>query len=127
MGLLLYILSRLLGLIFIPIALIYTIIRSIYHRRFFAEGLPDINSKFMSIAVAFDMYGNVVGKEMFNNTLIKDKKIHPFGKEGETISQAIGWNKKRNNLSKTGKQLDAVLDFFDPNHTLNSIKNKHEN
>lgn len=127
MGLLLYLLSRLLGLIFIPIALIYTVVRSIYQRKFFAEGLPDINAKFMSMAIAFDMYGNVVGKEIFNDILIKDKKIHPFGKKGETVSEAIGWNKKWNNLTKTGKRLDAILDFFDENHSLNSIKGKHEN
>lgn len=120
-------LSRLLGLIFIPIALIYTVVRSIYQRKFFAEGLPDINAKFMSMAIAFDMYGNVVGKEIFNDILIKDKKIHPFGKKGETVSEAIGWNKKWNNLTKTGKRLDAILDFFDENHSLNSIKGKHEN
>jgi len=127
MGLLLYILSRLLGLIFIPVALVYSMIQSIYHRKFFAEGLPGINAKFRSMAIAFDMYGNAVGKEIFNDTLIKDKSIHPFGKKGETVSEAIGWNKKWNNLSKTGKRLDAILDFFDPNHTLNSIKDKYEN
>jgi hypothetical protein len=121
MGLLLYILSRLLGLIFIPVALIYSIIQSIYRRKFFAEGIPDINAKFMSMAVAFDMYGNAVGKEIFNDTLIKDKTLHPFGKKGETISQAIGWNKYYNNLTKTGKILDNILDFFDPNHSLKSI------
>jgi hypothetical protein len=121
MGLLLYILSRLLGLIFIPVALIYSMIQSIYRKKFFAEGIPDINAKFMSMAVAFDMYGNVVGKEIFNDTLIKDKTIHPFGKKGETISQAIGWNKYYNNLTKTGKILDNILDFFDPNHSLKSI------
>ena len=75
----------------------------------------------MSMAVAFDMYGNVVGKEIFNDTLIKDKTIHPFGKNGETISEAIGWNKYYNNLTKTGKILDNILDFFDPNHSLKSI------
>ena len=127
MGIVLYILSRLLGLIFIPVALMYTVLKSLYHRKFFKEGLPGINSKFMSMAIAFDMYGNVVGKEIFNGILIKDKKIHPFGKKGETISEAIGWNKKWNNLTKTGKRLDAILDFFDPNHTLDSIKDKHEN
>lgn len=121
MGLLLYVLSRLLGLIFIPVALIYSMIQSIYRRKFFAEGIPDINAKFMSMAVAFDMYGNAVGKEIFNDTLIKDKTLHPFGKKGETISEAIGWNKYYNNLTKTGKILDNILDFFDPNHSLKSI------
>lgn len=127
MGLLLYILSRLLGLIFIPVSLIYSLVKSIYHKKFFAEGLPGINAKFKSMAIAFDMYGNAVGKEILNDTLVKDKTIHQFGNKGETISEAIGWNKIHNNLSKTGKRLDTVLDFFDPNHTLNSIKDKHEN
>lgn len=126
MGLILYILSRLIGLLFIPVALIYSVIQSIYHRKFFAEGLPGIDAKFRSMAIAFDMYGNIVGKEIFNATLIKDKTIHSFGKKGETISEAIGWNKLYNNLSRTGKRLDAILDFFDPGHSLNSIKDKIE-
>lgn len=121
MGFLLYIVSRIIGLIFIPVALIYSIIRSIYKQKFFAEGIPDIDAKFMSMAVAFDIYGNQVGKEIFNATLVKDKTIHEFGKKGETISEAIGWNKYNNNLSKTGKILDKILDFFDPNHSLKSI------
>lgn len=75
----------------------------------------------MSMAIAFDIYGNQVGKEILNDTLVKDKTIHQFGKTDETISQAIGWNKYYNNLSKTGKILDKILDIFDPNHSLKSI------
>ena len=122
MGLFLYILSRLIGFIFITVALVYSIVKSVYRRKFFAEGLPDINNKLISMAVAFDMYGNVVGNEILNDTLVKDKTIHPFGKKGETISQGLGWNKYYDNLTKTGKLLDKILDLFDPNHSLKSIE-----
>ena len=122
MGLFLYILSRLIGFIFITVALVYSIVKSVYRRKFFVEGLSDINNKLISMAVAFDMYGNVVGNEILNDMLVKDKTIHPFGKKGETISQGLGWNKYYENLTKTGKLLDKILDLFDRNHSLKSIE-----
>lgn len=121
MGFLLYILSRVIGFLFIPLGILYSIFKSIYKNKLFSEGFPEINKKFTAMAIAFDIYGNQVGKEILTDFLLKDKTIHPFGKKNETISQALGWNKYYFNLTKPGKCLDKVLDFFDKNHSLKSI------
>ena len=80
-----------------------------------------MNKKFMRLATAVDIYGNVACKELFNLTLIKDDSIHPFGDYGETISEVIGNNKVKLNLTKTGIILDKILDFFDKDHSLKAI------
>jgi 8-oxo-dGTP diphosphatase len=122
MGVILYIISLLISVILLPIGLVYTIFISIYKRRFFAEGIPTINLKFKKLATAVDIYGNVACSELFNDVLIKKDSIDKFGNYGETISSVIGKNKLTNTLTKTGVLLDKILDFFDPNHSIKSIK-----
>ena len=45
-----------------------------------------------------------------------------FGREKETISSALGKNEIDKTLSKKGKLLVKILDFFDENHCEKSIK-----
>lgn len=122
MGFILWILSLVLAIILLPIGFIFGIFFALYKQKFWEEGLPNLNKKFMRLATAVDIYGNVACKELFNLTLIKDDNIHPFGDYGETISQVMGWNKIKNNLTRTGKILDKIMDLFDKNHSLKSIK-----
>lgn len=98
------------------------IFKMIYKQRFFQEGLPAINQKFKKLATAVDIYGNVACSEIFNDTLIKKESVDRFGNYGETISSVIGKNKLTKTLTRTGKILDAILDFFDPNHSIKAIK-----
>lgn len=122
MGIILYIVSLIISVILLPIGFIYMIFKMIYKRKFFQEGLPAINQKFKKLATAVDIYGNVACSELFNDILIKKESVDRFGNYGETISSVIGKNKLTNTLTNTGKILDAVLDFFDPNHSIKSIK-----
>lgn len=122
MGVLLYIVSLIISIILLPLGFVYMIFKMIYKQRFFQEGLPAINQKFLKLATAVDIYGNVACSELFNDTLIKKESIDRFGNYGETISSVIGKNKIKNTLTKTGKILDYILDFFDPNHSIKSIK-----
>jgi ADP-ribose pyrophosphatase YjhB (NUDIX family) len=46
---------------------------------------------------------------------------YAFGNRDETISSALGRNKRNGTLTGFGRTMDAVLDFIDPNHSLNSI------
>lgn len=98
------------------------IFKMVYKRKFFQEGLPAINQKFVKLATAVDIYGNVACSELFNDTLINKESVDRFGNYGETISSVIGKNKLTKTLTRTGKILDAILDFFDPNHSIKSIK-----
>ncbi len=73
------------------------------------------------IALGIDQLGNVVCKHLFNITLIK-KDGYKFGNEDETISSAIGKNKKINTLTFTGRLLDWFLDIIDKNHSIKAIE-----
>ena len=55
------------------------------------------------------------------NDKLKIDRGYEFGKENETISSALGKNERDNTLSKKGKLLVKILDFFDENHCKNSI------
>ena len=121
MGFVLWILSLILACIILPLGFIYGMFFAFYKQKFREEGLPNANKKFMRLATAVDIYGNVACKELFNLTLIKDDLIHPFGDYGETISQVIGWNKVSNNLTRTGKILNDIMNFFDKDHSLKAI------
>lgn len=125
MNFILLIIAIVISLLLFPFGILYGILHSIYNNKFFKEGLPNINNKFYRVAKAIDIYGNVMASELFNSLLIKDKEIYKFGNYGETISEVLGWNKFYNNLSKLGKILDNILDLFEKNHTLKSIKMKN--
>ncbi len=122
MGFLLWILSVLLSALLLPVGLLYGLFAAIYKQKFFAEGLPVIDRKFFRLAAAIDVLGNVVCGELFNALLIDKRRsrVH-FGLYKNTISQVLGWNKLDGTLTRLGKAVDAVLDFFDPNHSLKSI------
>jgi hypothetical protein len=121
MGLILYIASLIGKVLLIPFLLLYSIVKKIYKKKFFKEAYPDLNKKFRTMAVSIDMYGNVVGADFFNDWFIKDPTIHPYGKPKETISEATGWNKYYDNLTKWGKRFDSFLNIFDENHSLKTI------
>jgi ADP-ribose pyrophosphatase YjhB (NUDIX family) len=55
------------------------------------------------------------------NLLWIKKGGYLFGNRDETISSALGRNKKLGMLTIFGKGIDAFLDAIDPNHSLNSI------
>lgn len=72
------------------------------------------------MATSIDVLGNVVCSELFNQVLI-NKNGYKFGNRKETISSCIGKNKRASTLTKTGLFLSSILDFFDKNHSLESI------
>lgn len=76
---------------------------------------------FRSTAVSIDKFANREFRATWNKYL-KEEKGYKFGNSEETISSALGKNKRDGTLSKTGKILDKILDFFDPNHSIKSIK-----
>lgn len=74
-----------------------------------------------NIALSIDKLGNVVMSNIFNDVMIT-KNGYKFGDDRETISSALGKNKIKNSLSKTGILLCKILDFIDDNHCVNAIK-----
>ena len=74
------------------------------------------------IALSIDMAGNVLLASPMNRLLITENG-YKFGNRKETISSALGKNKRDNNLTESGKFIANILDFIDDNHCLKSIDN----
>jgi hypothetical protein len=118
MGLLLYIIASILEWVFAPVAYLYGFFASLAKREF--------NDYHKNLAIAKDQYGNAICRYIFNWLLIK-KDGYKFGNVDETISSVIGKNKVKNTLTFCGKILDTLLDFFDDNHSIESIDNTEQN
>ena len=80
-----------------------------------------IKNYFLETAIDIDRFGN----RNFRTLLTKDG--YKFGDYRETISSALGKNKLKNTLTKTGKALCAILDFLDKDHCIKSIRNYEKN
>lgn len=78
------------------------------------------NRYFLETAIDIDRFGNRNFRTLLNTTL--QKNGYNFGNFAETISSALGKNKRDNTLTKTGKFICFILDVFDKNHCIKSIK-----
>ena len=114
-GVLLFFISVLLLLITGPLGFIYGFFYTL-----FKGGLKGLGEYLLKIAVSIDQLGNVLMQHLLNLLWIR-KGGYPFGNRDETISSALGRNKKLGMLTVFGKGIDRFLDAIDPNHTLNSI------
>jgi len=82
--------------------------------------VKDKSGYFKETAIDIDRFGNRNFRTLLNTTL--QKNGYKFGDERETISSALGKNKRDNTLTKTGKTICNILDYLDKNHCLKSIK-----
>lgn len=110
MGILLFIIA---SILWIPLTILNWIIVN------YKYGLS--NSYFLQTAIDIDRFGNRNFRTLLNLSL--QKNGYEFGDVRETISSAIGKNKKDNTLTKTGKIICWTLDFLDKNHCVKSIHN----
>ena len=113
MGAILYIVATLL---YIPLTILNLIIVGFKYR-------GNINRYLWEEAFEIDMFANRSFRTLWNLTL-RTKEGYEFGREGETISSAMGKNKRDGTLSKIGWVLDFILDLFDNNHSIKSINDK---
>lgn len=114
-GFLLFVISILLLLITGPIGFLYGIFHNL-----FKSGFRGVGAYFLKIAISIDQLGNVLMQHLLNAVWIK-KEGYRFGNRDETISSALGRNKRLGTLTAFGRWIDRVLDSIDPNHSLNSI------
>lgn len=77
---------------------------------------------FRSTALNIDIFANREFRATWNK-LLKTELGYKFGRECETISSALGKNKKAETLTKTGRILCNILDFIDKDHCIKSINN----
>jgi hypothetical protein len=114
MGILLYIIALIL---FIPLSVINFIL--VLYK--YGLGWKTVNGFFHETAVDLDRFGNRNFRTLWNMTL-RTKHGYRFGNIQETISSALGKNKRDNTLTLTGKILCMILDFLDENHCIKSIQ-----
>lgn len=108
-NLILYIIAYLLGIIVIPIGMVWALFR------------PDRGGYFYKLALAIDQLGNVAMCRIFNDILIKPNRDR-FGSEDETISSVLGKNQINKTLRPLGKFLVFLLDKIEKNHCIKSIE-----
>jgi len=80
-----------------------------------------LSGYFLDEAVSIDIHANRSIRALWNTTMRKSSGYH-FGREGETISSALGKNQRDKTLSFMGKLLAGLLDFLDKDHCKKSIK-----
>lgn len=124
MGILLYIIAVVIWLVITPIN--WVIVAYKY-------GLS--NQYFLETAIDLDKFGNRNFRTFLNATMVKNKvnfwnldrdfivQYYEFGDVRETISSALGKNKKQGTLTFFGKIICFILDSIDKNHCEKSIKN----
>lgn len=117
MGIILFLISSVLKMAFAPFLYMFGL--------FCASSWREISDYHFKLAISKDQYGNVLGQYLFNIVLIK-RGGYDFGSPDETISSVIGKNKRAGSLTNSGKALDMMLDFFDENHSINSIEDDKE-
>lgn len=116
---LLLIVATILIISFLPITFITFIIMIFIKDS--RERYRKINKYSYALAYCVDLLGNVLVSPLFNLILIKHNG-YLFGFPGETISSVLGKNIKLEMLTKTGKKLVRLLDYFEKNHCLISIQ-----
>lgn len=82
--------------------------------------VEDKKGYFRSSAITIDKLANREFRTLWNKKL-RTESGYKFGAENETISSALGKNQRDGTLTKTGKRLVKVLDFFEKEHCLKSI------
>jgi hypothetical protein len=120
-GLLLYILSLIVTLLFAPIGFVYACVLSFKHLGF-KEGLKAIDRKLLKMAVGVDIMGGVVCSEWFNRALIRQDAPLKFGQKWITISEVLGVAARTKDLTMTGKRLKNLLGVIEPGHIRKAAK-----
>lgn len=82
------------------------------------KGLSDY---YMNAALSGDQTGNAFCAPLLNLLTRKPGPGYDFGNRDETVSSALGKNKKLNALNKFGLFIGKVLNKLDPNHLEKSI------
>jgi hypothetical protein len=118
-NLLLLLVAIILGVILIPIGVIFAVVKFLLISNY-KTAYNIITDLIFNMALGIDQLGNTSCKYFFNATLIKDDSIQ-FGDVDETVSSVLGKNYLANNLTKTGKALNFILDSIDAKHSIKSI------
>lgn len=126
------IVSVVLGILFIPIGLLYTLLKPFYDHKgkkfparmkqagiWFLKVLYQlwnaIKKAFFFVGYIIDLIGNALVGELIEDIVTAEENTL-LGKGDITISAALGDLKKKNKLNGRGIWLSNILSFLDPKH-----------
>ena len=116
-NLLLYIVAVSLYVFIYPIGLAYHFING-----------GSIKGYLLSTATTIDKVAGWEFRSLWNRTFIKGINKQEFNDIRFTMSYFLGVNKERNTLTKLGKSICSILNFFDKNHVekaVEQVRNKY--
>lgn len=113
MKIILFITAILLGVILLPVGLLYSIVYRILYK---TRAKSTVSDYFYSCALAIDQLGNVFCSDLFNSTLIHLSATTPFGDADQTISAVLGYAEAENSLTSAGEMIANLLNTIDPDH-----------
>ena len=120
MGILLFLVERLLTITLSPFAQLWAIGESFVNRTP-REAFQRINDYYLQMAVAGDQRANSIVAALFNDIVITSASKNKFGNPDETVSSVLGKNKLDNTRSNLGRGLVYVLGKLDKNHSVESV------
>jgi hypothetical protein len=146
MGFILFLISLILTSVFFAVSLVFN---PIYYLLSFKwkSGLKHLDSYFRRLAVSIDQFGNGATSEILNKALLKREEKYlpspytfqkkpkesvplldifslPFGNMDLTVSYVIGVNKYLNNLSRTGRAIERLLNLIEKEHVEKALENQ---
>jgi hypothetical protein len=121
-SILLFLIALILGIILIPISIVFTI-PIVFIVDSAEAAYNKLATYIKSIAMGIDQLGNVTLEYGLNEFWIT-KDGYQFGNKMETISSALGKNQVKGTLTPFGWAIVNILDKINPNHCINAINNK---
>ncbi len=119
-GMMLFMVSIILAVIFIPLGIMYSMIR-LWVKANFKMWIIRVGQYFLVIAISIDQMGNVIMQELFNDVLIKNNGVR-FGNEDETISSVLVKNQQLATLTLIGRSLNGLLNLLEKGHSVKAIE-----
>ncbi len=114
-GVLLFLISVVLLVLTTPFGFLYGLFHGLFTKWF--RGMAEY---LLKVAISIDQLGNVMMQDLLNQLWVQEGG-YKFGNRDETISSALGRNRKLGTLTALGRGIDKFLDTIDPDHSLNSI------
>ena len=125
--------NLLLALISVPLTVFFGILAIIYtHIKMFIwlfrfgpkKVIRKLGEYYWLVALSVDQTANVINQYWFNDWMLGDSKIYPYGHPDQTVSHVTGVNYVKGNTRTILKIVAKILNFLDKNHVQNAAVNE---
>lgn len=120
MGVILFIVSFMAGLLTFPIGIGWNFFTAL-----FSWDWKRFNGDMLDLAISIDQTLNVALKNVLRTLLITDP-LYNFGDPDQTVSYVIGINYVYGNLTSFGHLCRKMLYSFDKDHVIKAVMKEHD-